>query len=67
MILQRRLRIDVERRAEFFGERVHAHTFAKQIFPDVTEAMHKGGILVSAGESSRLVKAKNPPENSGGF
>ena len=41
MIRQRALRIDVKRRAEFFGERVDGDAFAKQIFADVTKIVHR--------------------------
>ena len=42
MLGQRALRIDIERRAEFFSERFNAHIFTKQPFTDIAKIMHKG-------------------------
>ncbi len=39
-VRQRALRIDVERRAEFFGERFDGDAFAEQFFANVTEFVH---------------------------
>ena len=40
MLRQRALRIDVKRRAEFFGQRFDGHAFAKQLVSDVMKIVH---------------------------
>ena len=54
MIRQRGLRIDVERRAKFFNQRIQPDTFALEFVSDVMKLMHKDHILCTGGESSRL-------------
>ena len=40
MVFERVLRIDVKRGAKFFGERFHAHAFAKQLVTGKMKIMH---------------------------
>ena len=67
MILQRALRIDVKRRAEFFRERLDAHAFAEQFVSDVTKIVHEAAILECGGQSSRPGNKKPAGNISGGL
>ena len=44
MVGQRALRIDVERRAKFFGQRFDGNTFAIQLFSAVMKSVHKQSV-----------------------
>ena len=66
MLRQSFLRINVKRRAEFFGERFNGDAFAKQLVSDVTKIVHESLILGFNRQSSSLANEKPAGENPAG-